>query len=354
MHGRIGNVLEEIKMENTPQRKEKYLQWLDSQLPKKGDSKTKPNKTTKSVITSFSSGYGSNKPYQPHTLSKKGKPIKKDTHTYNRSKFGSHRDHDYVDLRKSKEKLAKPPAKITERPGEVGHTILEKSPEKIFAISATTGKQIKGRGELDHIVPLQIIDQKVSPPGEHAPDSVKRKWQVRPGGTENLTKAQLMGLHSSEINTQWLSKQENRDKGAKGLSQYTKESGWGTKERPQTHKPAAQAESYKNALLDIANRFGKRGMMSRDDAKAYREMTGKEPEEILDANNPEYSPPAHYPMKSSTDIIHKKASHKIKPAKDSPNVKEDIWPSRPPKHNIGVKRLTFAQRIRRQLGWRNN
>ena len=346
MRGRIGNVLEEINMENTPQRKEKYLQWLDSQLPKKGNSKTKPNKATKSVITSFSSGFGSDKPYQPHTLSKQGKPIKKDTHTYNRSKFGSHRDPDYVDLRKSKEKQAKPRAKTTETPGEAGHTILEKSPEKIFAISATSGKQIKGRAELDHIVPLQIIDQKISPPSEYAPDFVKRKWQVRPGGTENLTKAQLMGLHSSEINTQWLSKQENRDKGAKALNQYTKESGWGTKENPQTHKPYRQAESYKNALLDIATRFGKRGMMSRDDAKVYREMTGKEPEEILDANNPEFSPPAHYPMKSSTDFIQKRVQN-------LPHAQEDIMmnklPSQPEKKEKKTNRITYAQRMRRQL-----
>lgn len=156
-------------------------------------------------------------------------------------------------------------------------------------IDPTTNKSLKGvLKELDHVASLFTVQQLVTAPSKYSTDFVKKKWKVREGGTEELSPEQMAGLYLTE-HTQVTSKEVNRAKGAKRLSEYTKAEGWGA---GSTFNPVRQAQSYHDSLLEVAKKFGKRGAFSREDAQAYREITGKEPHPLLDADNPEFSPPS--------------------------------------------------------------
>jgi len=156
-------------------------------------------------------------------------------------------------------------------------------------IDPTTDKSLKGvLKELDHVASLFTVQQFVTPPSEYAPDFVKKKFQVREGGTEKLSPEQMAGLYLTE-HTQVTSKEVNRAKGPKRLKDYTKAEGWGA---GSTFNPERQAQTYHDSLLEIAKNFGKRGGFSREDAQAYREIMGKEPDPLLDGSDPEFSPPS--------------------------------------------------------------
>ena len=156
-------------------------------------------------------------------------------------------------------------------------------------IDPTTNKSLKGvLKELDHVASLFTVQQLVTAPSKYSTDFVKNKYKVREGGTETLSPEQMAGLYLTE-HTQVTSKEVNRAKGAKRLSEYTKAEGWGA---GSTFNPVRQAQSYHDSLLAVAKEFGKRGGFSREDAQAYREITGKEPDPLLDADNPEFSPPS--------------------------------------------------------------
>ena len=164
------------------------------------------------------------------------------------------------------------------------------STEIRHAIDPTTNKSLKGvLKELDHVASLFTVQQLVTPPSNYSTDFVKNKWKVREGGTENLSPEQMAGLYLTE-HTQVTSKEVNRAKGAKRLSEYTKAEGWGA---GSTYNPVRQAQSYHDSLLEVAKKFGKRGGFSREDAQAYREITGKEPDPLLDGGmGSQFSPPS--------------------------------------------------------------
>lgn len=269
---------------------------------KKRKKKEKKTSTgTKSIITSTepvaesTAKSKATEVYQPHTLNQKGKPTRDLTYKYDRSIFGDYRDDNYVDLRKTLKLQQTPKPNTTTETTVLGSTSITKvttSGEKKFPISVTSGEEIKGRSEIDHRWPLSSIARGITPVSQFAPEFVKKKWKVREGGTRQLSSKQLSDIHADPKNTQLLSRAENQAKGSKVLSDYTKIGGWGTETEPQTKGAVYQAESYHDALVDAAKKFGKRGLMSREDAQAYREITGKEPHKLLDADNPEYSPPS--------------------------------------------------------------
>jgi len=164
------------------------------------------------------------------------------------------------------------------------------STEIRHAIDPTTNKSLKGvLKELDHVASLFTVQQLVTAPSKYSTDFVKKKWKVREGGTEELSPEQMAGLYLTE-HTQVTSKEVNRAKGAKRLSEYTKAEGWGA---GSTYNPVRQAQSYHDSLLEVAKKFGKRGGFSREDAQAYREITGKEPDPLLDGGmGSQFSPPS--------------------------------------------------------------
>jgi len=183
----------------------------------------------------------------------------------------------YRKLKRTTEQNQKPP-----RTQENKH-------QKLSAIDPTTNKSLKGvRTEFDHIVSLSEMGRAVSAPSEYAPESVHKKWKVREGGTTNLSPEQMTGLYLTK-HSQLTSKDVNQAKSNKRLHQYTKKDGWGAK---STFNPQRQAQRYHDSLLEVAQKFGKRGLFSRENSQAYREITGKEPNPLLDGDNPEFSPPS--------------------------------------------------------------
>ena len=153
---------------------------------------------------------------------------------------------------------------------------------------------ITGWKEFDHIVPKKALDQKLAPVSRHAPEFVKKKWKVREGGTNQLTPEQYKEISLSPTNTQILSAAENEEKSDKRLHDYKKGIGWGTDMKPQGFEPKKQAQSYHDALVEVAKKTGKRGLMTREEGQAYREITGKEPDSILDAGmGSQFSPPSN-------------------------------------------------------------
>jgi len=266
---------------------------------KKKEKKTSTaTSTVQSVVTStqpVSKTPKATDVYQPHTLNKSGKPTRDLTYKYDRSIFGDYRDDNYVDLRKTLKLRQTPDPNTTTSTTVLGSTTITKvttSGEKRFPLSVTTGEEIKGRSEIDHRWPISAIARGITPVSQFAPEFVKKKWKVREDGTRQLSAKQLSDIHADPKNTQLLSEAENQAKGSKVLSEYTKEGGWGTETEPQTKDPVYQAESYHDALVDAAKKFGKKGLMSREDAQAYTEITGKQPDPILDSSNPNYSPPS--------------------------------------------------------------
>ena len=88
------------------------------------------------------------------------------------------------------------------------------------------------------------------------------------------------------------SKKANRAKGAKRISDYKKEGGWGGQGVVSRDIAVKQAQGYHDSLLEVAKNFGKRGGFSREDSQAYSEITGKQANPLLDGSNPEFSPPS--------------------------------------------------------------
>ena len=135
-----------------------------------------------------------------------------------------------------------------------------KSSKKRSTLSTTTNQKIPDyQGQIDHIAPIDRIREYIE------------THKILP------TDDQLKKIFTSEQITQYLSAEENRAKGAKRLHEYTKDAGWGTEGDPQLYKPKRQAQSYADAMLEVAKILGTtdKGGMSVHEAQAYAEITGK-------------------------------------------------------------------------------
>lgn len=289
-------------METAAEKEKKLIQIINRRALRRlgalpGKKKSSSSTTaTRSLITT---GKIKSKPskielIQPHTLNKSGKPTRSLSHDYDPSIFGSHEDPDYVRARKKKIADQTPLPKTIKSTITGAETVITKSGEKRHPISRSTGIPITGWKEFDHIVPKKALDQKLAPVSRHAPDFVKKKWKVREGGTNQLTPEQYKEISLSPTNTQILSAAENEEKSDKRLHDYKKGIGWGTDMKPQGFEPKKQAQSYHDALVEVAKKTGKRGLMTREEGQAYREITGKEPDSILDAGmGSQFSPPSN-------------------------------------------------------------
>jgi hypothetical protein len=289
-------------METAAEKEKRLIEIIDRRALRRlgalpGKKKSSSSTTaTRSLITT---GKIKSKPskielIQPHTLSKSGKPTRSLTHEYDPSIFGSYEDPDYVRAKKKKIADQTPPAKTIKSTITGAETVVTKSGEKRHPISRSTGIPITGLAEFDHIVPKKALSQKLAPVSRHAPEFVKKKWKVREGGTNQLTPEQYKEISLSPTNTQILSAAENEEKSDKRLHDYKKGIGWGTDMKPQAFEPKKQAQSYHDALVEVARNYGKRGLMTREEGQAYREITGKEPDPILDAGmGSQYSPPSN-------------------------------------------------------------
>jgi hypothetical protein len=195
--------------------------------------------------------------------------------------------------RKQQLQLQKPPPVLMDKFNTVsGGYDKRPSTEKRFAIDPTTNKSLKGvRTEGDHIASLFTVQQMVTPPSDLSADFVKKKHQVREGGTTKLSPKQMQSLYLTD-HIQMTSAKVNQAKGAKRISNYKKEGGWGAEGTVNNSIAVKQARGYHDSLLSVAKQFGKRGGFSREDAQAYREIVGEEPNPLLDGSNPEFSPPS--------------------------------------------------------------
>ena len=189
--------------------------------------------------------------------------------------------------------LQKPPPVMMDQYDSItGGYTKQPSREKRYAIDPTTGKSLKGvEKEGDHIASLFTVQQMVKPPSDLSTDFVKNKWKVREGGTETLSPTQMAGLYLTDY-IQITSKKANRAKGAKRISGYRKEGGWGGQGVVSRDIAVKQAQGYHDSLLAVAKEFGKRGGFSGEDKQAYMEIVGEEPNPLLDGSNREFSPPS--------------------------------------------------------------
>ena len=139
-----------------------------------------------------------------------------------------------------------------------------KSSKKRLPLSPTTNQKIPDyQGQIDHIVSIEALRAFIE------------REELLP------TKSQAKEIYTSEKITQYLSRQENIDKGAKRLWEYSKETGWGTTERPQTFNPERQATRYAEAMTEAARILGAKGGMTRHDQEAYSRIKGgKLPDDI--------------------------------------------------------------------------
>ncbi len=234
--------------------------------------------------------------YQPFETDASGKVSKNVSHKYNRSTFypkGNPVHPSYnIKLRNKLNKSQTPvqPPLITLN--EIGQKIKNKSTITRNPISPTSGIEIRNSGygerggEIDHIVPLQVLHQRLSPPHEYAENFVKQKHKGK-----TLSRKDWAGIYADPDNTQLLRSRENRDKGPKQLWQYTKEFGWGTNKLggKQNLNPVRQASRYHDALKKYGDTFDKK-TMTREEAHAYYQITGKEAT-APGSHDPEFSPP---------------------------------------------------------------
>ena len=188
-----------------------------------------------------------------------------------------HRTIEYRDLGKTLINKQKEPqqwllesAETGDFPG--GKTLFGKKPKATYVKSSkkrsprstTTNQKIPDyQGQIDHIVPVEALRAFIE------------REELLP------TKSQAKEIYTSEKITQYLSRQENIDKGAKRLWEYSKETGWGTTERPQTFNPERQATRYAEAMTEAARILGAEGGMTRHDQEAYSRIKGgKLPDDI--------------------------------------------------------------------------
>ena len=188
-----------------------------------------------------------------------------------------HRTIEYRDLGKTLINKQKEPqqwllesAETGDFPG--GKTLFGKKPKATYVksskkrspLSTTTNQKIPDyQGQIDHIVPVEALRAFIE------------REELLP------TKSQAKEIYTSEKITQYLSRQENIDKGAKRLWEYSKETGWGTTERPQTFNPEGQATRYAEAMTEAARILGAEGGMTRHDQEAYSRLKGgKLPDDI--------------------------------------------------------------------------
>ena len=214
-------------------------------------------------------------------LKSRASKIKIPTPNYNFSRknlFADfHRTIEYRDLGKTLINKQKEPqqwllesAETGDFPG--GKTLFGKKPKATYVksskkrspLSTTTNQKIPDyQGQIDHIVPVEALRAFIE------------REELLP------TKSQAKEIYTSEKITQYLSRQENIDKGAKRLWEYSKETGWGTTERPQTFNPERQATRYAEAMTEAARILGAEGGMTRHDQEAYSRIKGgKLPDDI--------------------------------------------------------------------------
>ena len=214
-------------------------------------------------------------------LKSRASKIKIPTPNYNFSRKSLFRDYhrtiEYRDLGKTLINKQKEPqqwllesAESPLYPG--GNTLFGKKPKATYVksskkrspLSTTTNQKIPDyQGQIDHIVPVEALRAFIE------------REELLP------TKSQAKEIYTSEKITQYLSRQENIDKGAKRLWEYSKETGWGTTERPQTFNPERQATRYAEAMTEAARILGAEGGMTRHDQEAYSRLKGgKLPDDI--------------------------------------------------------------------------
>ena len=214
-------------------------------------------------------------------LKSRASKIKIPTPNYNFSRKSLFRDYhrtiEYRDLGKTLINKQKEPqqwllesAETGDFPG--GKTLFGKKPKATYVksskkrspLSTTTNQKIPDyQGQIDHIVPVEALRAFIE------------REELLP------TKSQAKEIYTSEKITQYLSRQENIDKGAKRLWEYSKETGWGTTERPQTFNPERQATRYAEAMTEAARILGAEGGMTRHDQEAYSRIKGgKLPDDI--------------------------------------------------------------------------
>ena len=252
--------------------KSKFL----SSLSKRGGIETKKKKTDSKKVTTKS---------KKSLITSRSKNITKPKHSF---EFGRnqlfneiYKTTDYRDLIKDKKEEQREPQKLiltsTNKDFPVTEAIKDlnrdlygpttatytKSSEKRNVISPTTNRPLPGSGQLDHIVSVDAIRALI------------KREELLP------TDKQLKEVFTSPKITQVLSRQENIDKSAKRLWEYSKETGWGTTERPQTFNPERQATRYAEAMTEAARILGAEGGMTRHDQEAYSRLKGgKLPDDI--------------------------------------------------------------------------
>ena len=252
--------------------KSKFL----SSLSKRGGIETKKKKTDSKKVTTKS---------KKSLITSRSKNITKPKHSF---EFGRnqlfneiYKTTDYRDLIKDKKEEQREPQKLiltsTNKDFPVTEAIKDlnrdlygpttatytKSSEKRNVISPTTNRPLPGSGQLDHIVSVDAIRALI------------KREELLP------TDKQLKEVFTSPKITQVLSRQENIDKSAKRLWEYSKETGWGTTERPQTFNPEGQATRYAEAMTEAARILGAEGGMTRHDQEAYSRLKGgKLPDDI--------------------------------------------------------------------------
>ena len=252
--------------------KSKFL----SSLSKRGGIETKKKKTDSKKVTTKS---------KKSLITSRSKNITKPKHSF---EFGRnqlfneiYKTTDYRDLIKDKKEEQREPQKLiltsTNKDFPVTEAIKDlnrdlygpttatytKSSEKRNVISPTTNRPLPGSGQLDHIVSVDAIRALI------------KREELLP------TDKQLKEVFTSPKITQVLSRQENIDKSAKRLWEYSKETGWGTTERPQTFNPERQATRYAEAMTEAARILGAEGGMTRHDQEAYSRIKGgKLPDDI--------------------------------------------------------------------------
>ena len=180
-----------------------------------------------------------------------------------------------------------------------------KSSKKRSPLSTTTNQKIPDyQGQIDHIASIDRIREYIE------------THKILP------TDDQLKKIFTSEQITQYLSAEENRAKGAKRLHEYTKDAGWGTEGDPQLYKPKRQAQSYADAMLEVAKILGTtdKGGMSVHEAQAYAEITGK-------AADPAHK--AHYGSKGTVPVFPPRNLTGFNEYKDHPDTAKPTKSAKP-------------------------
>ena len=180
-----------------------------------------------------------------------------------------------------------------------------KSSKKRLPLSPTTNQKIPDyQGQIDHIASIDRIREYVE------------THKILP------TDDQLKKIFTSEQITQYLSAEENRAKGAKRLHEYTKDAGWGTEGDPQLHNPKGQAQSYADAMLEVAKILGTtdKGGMSVHEAQAYAEITGR-------AADPAHK--AHYGSKGTVPVFPPRNLTGFNAYKDHPDTAKPTKSAKP-------------------------